>query len=337
MNGEGQHKKSCGCNSNKQSEDLKINDKVMLALLPCGLRNAFIQTLQTRFPEIIDNDKYVIDGNLNYEKTFYDQLDKENGLDVIPDIFISSDINNLYHQSFIMRFLNDDYFERIDVKATDLFVNADFVHPTGHLCWITTNLLVVVADLEKVHNDLLPDSWGDLLNELFVNALTLRGDDDFFCNAMLYPYLKNYGESAVTQLGKNTAVGLHPSQMVKNINAGNTNGTPLYVMPYSFALKIRNTVRFKTIFPTEGPIVSPVQLMVKKGAYERNKALVDFILGMEMDDTMNRSGFPAVHSVNIPNLINLNWIGWDFVLNNDIAVLKEKLQELFYKGYKPEN
>lgn len=335
MNIEGLHKKSCGCNKNKQAGEQTIDEKILLALLPCGLRNAFIQTLQNKFPEIIDNEKYVIDGNLNYEKSFYNQLDTEHGYNAIPDIFISSDINNLYHQSFFQRFLNDDYFDRIQLVAPEIFKKAGFEHPTGHLCWFTTNLLVIVADLEKVHEELLPVSWGDLLNELFSKSLTLRGDDDFFCNAILYPFLKNHGKKAVTQLGINTAAGLHPSQMVKNINSGNANGTAMYVMPYSFALKIRNAERFKTIFPVEGPIVSPVQLMVKKGSYEKNKALIDFLLGDEMGDTLNRNGFPSITSPAIPNLKDLNWIGWDFILENDIAICKEELQELFYKGFKP--
>ncbi len=330
--------KKCGCNHNSHStEKNAANDKIMLALLPCGLRNAFIQTLQTKFPEIIDNEKYIIDGNLNYEKSFYNQLDTEHGYNAIPDIFISSDINNVYHRSFIQRFLNDNYFERIQSVASDLFQNETFVHPTGHLCWFTTNMLVIVADLEKIHEELLPTTWNDLLKEYFDKNITLRGDDDFFCNAVLYPFLKNYGRNAIVQLGKNTANGLHPSQMVKTINAGNDKGTALYVMPYSFAIKIRNSERFKIIFTQDGAVVSPVQLMVKKGAYAKHKNLINFLTGKEMGETLVRSGFPSINpeSGNIPGISKLNWIGWDFIMQNDIAHYKDELQELFYKGYKP--
>jgi ABC-type Fe3+ transport system substrate-binding protein len=174
-----------------------------------------------------------------------------------------------------------------------------------------------------------------LLNEYFRNAITLRGDDDFFCNAILFPFLKDYGKEAVTQLGINTAQGLHPSQMVKIVNAGNEKGTPLYVMPYSFALKIRDMKRFRIIFPTEGAIVSPVQLMVKKGVYEKRKTLIDFLLGSEMSATLAQAGFPAVAADNLSDFSALNWIGWNFILDNDIAVCKEELQELFYKGFQP--
>jgi ABC-type Fe3+ transport system substrate-binding protein len=339
MKGIGKHKKGCGCNHSEQNEiNTALNEKVMLALLPCGLRNTFAQTLQKEFPEIIDNEKYIVDGNLNYEKSFYDQLENSDRPDVIPDIFISSDINSVYHRQFIDKFLKDDFFERIKPAVNNsLFHKEKFIHPTGHLCWFTANLLVIVADLEKVHDELLPRSWEDLLKEYFVRAITLRGDDDFFCNAILFPFLKEFGNESITQLGKNTLKGLHPSQMVKLINAGNEDGTALYVMPYSFALKIRNTDRFKIILTNEGPIVSPVQLMVKKGAYERNKKLIDFILSEEMSDTLLRGGFPSIFSekINSAELSKLNWINWDFVVQNDISSCKNELQALFYKGYTP--
>lgn len=327
------NKKKCTCNHS--TKETTPEDVRMLALLPCGLRNAFIQTLQTKFPEIADNEQYIIDGNLNYEKSFYEQLDTIDGFNAIPDIFISADINNLYHKSFIDKFLNDDYFERIQISAPELFVKQGFIHPTEQMCWFTANLLVIVADTEKIHEDLLPVSWKDLLYPLFERAVTLRGDDDFFCNAVLFPFLKSYGADSVTVLGQNTAKGLHPSQMVKIINAGNEHGTPLYVMPYSFAMKIRDKVRFRTLFTNEGPIVSPVQLMVKKGAYERNKSLIDFILGVDMSDTLIRSGFPALKAQSEMSEVKmLNWIGWDFVCTNDISECKDHLQDYFYKGFK---
>lgn len=331
-----QQKKSCNCNhSGEEATSSAGNDKTLLALLPCGLRNPFLQELQLKFPEVIDNEKYVIDGNLNYEKSFYQQLNTEEGYNAIPDIFISSDINDIYHQSFIKNFLNDNYFERIQPPVNELFKNNDFVHSTGHICWLTANLLVIVADTEKVHEDLFPVSWKDLLNEYFQKELTLRGDDDFFCNAILFPFLKDYGQEAVTQLGKNTAKGLHPSQMVKNLNAGNTGGTAIYVMPYSFAMKVRDTKRFRIVIPEEGAIVSPVQLMVKKSAYNKNKRLIDFLLGSEMGSALVRNGFPALtqKSTDFSQITKYNWVGWDFILKNDISACKIELQHLFYKGF----
>ena len=81
------------------------NDKdllILLAFLPCGLRNAFQQAIFSAFPEYanIDNPKEVIEGNLNYEKNLYIAVDKLSSMDELPEIFFSSDLNSLYHKWF---------------------------------------------------------------------------------------------------------------------------------------------------------------------------------------------------------------------------------------------
>jgi ABC-type Fe3+ transport system substrate-binding protein len=182
----------------------------------------------------------------------------------------------------------------------------------------------------------MPESWLDILDVSFAGDLTLRGDTDFFCNAMFFPFMKSTGDEAIKKLGRNTAKGLHPSQMVKTLNSGNEGGTSIYAMPYSFALKVRDTNRFKIVFPVEGAIVSPVQMLVKKGTYIKHKPLIDYILSEEMAVVLAQSGFPAAHPASENKLPSnaLKWIGWDFIQKNDIKACKELMQQLFFSEFK---
>jgi len=341
------HKSSCTCGHSAKVEKSKeavniLNQDselpILLALLPCGLRNAFQQAVFNAFPELMDAEKpkVVIEGNLNYEKSLFTSIDQLTSIDELPDIFISSDINSLYHKRFLDEFLNATNFETFTFDVHPLFKKARYVHPEGLMSWLTSNLLVLVVDTKKMENRSLPISWLDILDESFEGDLTLRGDTDFFCNALFFPYMKSTGDKAIKKLGKNTAKGLHPSQMVKTLNSGNEAGTSIYAMPYSFALKVRDTNRFKIIFPAEGAIVSPVQMLVKKGAYLKHKPLIDYILSEEMANILIQNGFPTAHpSVKNKILSNtLDWIGWDFIQINDIKVLKEKMQHLFFSEFK---
>jgi len=341
------HKTSCTCGHSKASKNSVEPSgtitggkelPILLALLPCGLRNAFQQAVFSTFPEYAnqENPQLIIDGNLNYEKSLYGSIDGMASLDELPDILITSDINSLYHKDFLDKYLNAENFETFTAEVNPLFKHSGYVHPQGLMAWFTTNLLVLVIDTEKLGVRQLPTSWMDILPESFSNDLTLRGDTDFFCNAMFFPYMKSIGEEAIRLLGKNTAKGLHPSQMVKTLNSGNITGTSIYAMPYSFALKVRDKDRFKIVFPDEGAIVSPVQMLVKKGAYAKHKKLIDFMLGEEMANVLVQSGFPSAHPLvenNIPGR-SLNWIGWDFILENDIRACKNKMQELFFSEFK---
>ena len=341
------NKTTCTCGHSastekpKEATSLLNNDgelPIMLALLPCGLRNAFQQAIFNAFPEYtqVENPRVVIEGNLNFEKSLFTSIDKMTSMDELPDIFISSDINSLYHKNFLDGFLNESNFEVFNHKVHPVFENADYVHPQGLMVWFTTNLLVMVTDTHMLGDRKIPESWLDILDESYAGDLTLRGDADFFCNAMFFPYLKSNGENALKKLGRNTAKGLHPSQMVKILNAGNSGGTSIYAMPNSFALKVRDTKRYKIIFPKEGAIVSPVQMLVKKGTYKLHKTLIDFILSDEMAKVLALSGFPSSNKASENSLQNngLNWIGWDFIQQNDIKVCKEEMQQLFFSEFK---
>jgi len=341
------HRKSCTCGHSGTAEEsgkgVGLPNKdgrlpVLLALLPCGLRNAFQQAVYKAFPEYADleNPQVVIDGNLNYEKSLSVSLDRMSSLEELPDLLITSDINSIYHKHFLDNYLNPDNFETFPEEVNLLFKQAGYVHPEGLMVWFTTNLLVMVVDTERLGVRQLPESWLDILKESYADDLTLRGDIDFFCNAMFFPYMKTVGNESIRRLGKNTAKGLHPSQMVKTLNSGNNDGTTVYVMPYSFALKVRNTTRYKVVFPVEGAIVSPVQLLVKKGAYQKYKSLIDYILSKEMAEVLIQLGFPSSHPLADNKLPcdQLNWIGWDFIKEKDILACKTEMQQLFFSEYK---
>ncbi|MFM2290543.1 MAG: hypothetical protein RIS29_356 [Bacteroidota bacterium] len=335
-------KKSCACSGMQHadstiSEEAEKKQPILLALLPCGLRNPFHQTILAEFPQYASfaNEDIVVEGNLNYEKSFYGSLDRLTSTDSLPDIFISSDVNNLYYSSFRENMLQKDFFEVIVSEVNPLFQAADYNYPASEFNCFTTNVLVPVIDTQKLNDRPVPVSWDELLQGCFEKDITLRGDKDFFCNAVFFPFYKNYGKVALTELGRNTKTGLHPSEMVKKMNAGNGDGTCLYVMPYSFATKIRDKERFKVLTFREGGIISPVQMLIKKGAYTQHKELIDFILSSKMANTLNQNGFPTSnpYGSGTPGFEKLWWIGPDFIATHDIAAIKDEMPELFYKGF----
>jgi ABC-type Fe3+ transport system substrate-binding protein len=308
----------------------------LVAFLPCGLRNAFKQAIAEEFPEFSEEcDNLVIEGNLNYEKLIYHYIDKIDSAEELPDIFISADYNSFFHHHFLKNFLNRDYFEAIEISATSSLKENGYLHPENLMSMFSANLIVMVADTENILPDKMPKCWGCLLDDYYKKSIVFRGDKDFFCNATFFPYFQKYGIESIQTLGKNTLTGMHPSEMVKTMHQGNPSGAKIFVMPYSFALKVRNTERFKIISTPNGPIASPVQMLVKKGAYPNNKALIDFILSSKMGATLETLGFPSVNPLDqeILKSKNIFWLGWDFIQKNDIASLKDDIQKNFFSTY----
>lgn len=311
----------------------------MIALLPCGLRNAFKELFYERFPEYLndcceDMPQVMIEGNLNYEKTFYASIDEMTDSSALPDIFISSDINALHHQHFIKNLLNDTYFDALQISTNSMYAKADYPHPEGLLTMLPPNLLIMVVDTRAFLPEELPSKWEDLLRLDLAQKIVFRGDSDFFCNAVFFPFVKEYGYTAVKRLAQNTLTGLHPAEMIKMINADNTGNASIFVMPYSFALKIRKTENFKIVWPSDGAIVSPVQMLIKKGSYEKYKEIIDFINCKEMGLALASTGFPSTHQCVENEGKPIKWLGWDYIYNNDIKAIKRETQEAFFSAYK---
>jgi ABC-type Fe3+ transport system substrate-binding protein len=314
-----------------------LNSPILVAFLPCGLRNAFKQALNEEFPEYADEecDDIIIEGNLNYEKLIYHYIDQMESADELPDIFISADFNSFYHHYFLHKFLNEKYFDAIPAINPSALRDGGFLHPENRMVMLTSNLLVMVVDTEMFPDEKVPKCWACLLEDNLSGSIVFRGDKDFFCNAAFFPFYKQWGMDAIRSLGKNTLTGMHPSEMVKSLNQGNPVGAKVYVMPYSFAIKIRNTERYKIIIPTNGAIASPVQMLVKKGAYQKHRKIIDFIVGKKMGTAFEKLGFPSVNPDGSEILKNKNifWLGWDYLNQFDIANIKDDIQKIFFATY----
>jgi len=304
----------------------------MLALLPCGLRNAFKVAMQNKFPYIKEENGFIIDGNLNYEKEFYNRIDVQGGIDELPDIFISSDINSIYHPYFLKEYLNTQYYEETNTIPSDFFEKVGYTHPDKVMTMLPGNLLVIVANTAKYTKETLPHSWYDLFKP--GQHLVLRGDEDFFCNALFLPLVRDYGYEAITSLAKNTLSGSHPANMVKLINAGHAEDVSAFVMPYTFYLRIRHLGPFQLVWPAEGAILSPVQMLIRKGCYKKYKDIVDYITEKDFSKSLFPIGFfPVNKDCYVPLPGNVNWIGWDYIYKHDMKTIKDKAQKIFFQSY----
>ena len=251
-------------------------------------------------------------------------------LDSLPDVLITSDLNSLHHKRFLEKFLNSDNFEAIGTKLNSSYTSAGYSHPDDLFTMLPCNALVMVADVRKFDENNFPQSWGDLLNPSLEKSLILRGEKEFFCNAVFFPFVRDFGIDSLSVLARNTALGLHPSQMVKMINSEKTDGISAFVMPYTFYRNVRKKDNFRLVWPQEGAIVSPVQMLVKKGAYEKHREVIDFIVSGEMKDMLLSLSFPNEGDQKSPAL---NWLGWDNIYSSDTGEMKKLMQKIFFKSF----
>lgn len=305
------------------------------AMLPCGLRNPFKEFFESYIQEHDEfkDLNYLIEGNVNHELSYYPLLDGIKDQCELPDIIMASDVNNFFHRPFTDRFINKDVFETYTPYQPNAYLEkTGYADTKGNFTMITANMLIMVVDKNRLGDRKMPDKWDDLLNPAFENDIIMRGEDDFFCNAVMLPFYKDKGFDAIKILAKNIKSGMHPAEMVKLAEHTKEEGACIYIMPYFFAKRLK-TKSAQIVWPTDGAIVSPVFMLVKKDKVQKHKTLLNFLTGKAVGELLIDRYFPTIHPDVSHNTFpeTAKWLGWDFLTHHDIGKLKDDIRIEFMK------
>ncbi|APG26543.1 hypothetical protein A7E78_00890 [Syntrophotalea acetylenivorans] len=314
-------------------------DLTLLALMPCGIKVPFAKAISTFLTDLRKAGgpaiTYAVEGNLNQELSYYSYVSTIERIEELPDIVVSADFNSFYHQSFYKRFVEaGNFIDVAETLPTTSYEKAGILDPEHQYSILGVNPLVMVADLDKTGDRPLPACWDDLLAEHWEGEVTLRGNKDFFCHAVLLPIYREHGAEGLLKLARNVCDGLHPAQMVKAIDSA--QGGALYVMPEFFAHRVKHQERIRIIWPADGALASPVTLMVKKDRVAELQPVLDYLTGKELGKVLVGARFPTPHA-DLPGELQekpLKWIGWEFIRANDLAVVNAAIDDVFMPAVK---
>ncbi|MDC0609829.1 ABC transporter substrate-binding protein [Vibrio sp.] len=319
-----------GLDSTKNQSDLTL-----LALMPCGLKVPFSRDVSSFMSELTTLDKnldikYAVEGNLNQELSYYSYVPQITSPDELPDIIVSSDFNTFYGHDFQQKFVNNGIYTGYgQFELSPSFKEAGISDPMGRYSVLGVNPLVIVVNKDQLQGRPEPTSWADLLHPRWRASITLRGGNEFFCHAVLLPTYLRHGNDGLKALADNVRQGLHPSQMVKQIDK-NAPGA-IYVMPEFFAHRVKNQQRLNIVWPQEGALASPVTLQVKSAKIDQLKPILDYLVGENLAKTLGSARFPVPHAqvVNDVQSKPLMWLGWDFLRSRDLLSVNSDIDKVF--------
>ncbi|BCR06537.1 hypothetical protein DESUT3_36060 [Desulfuromonas versatilis] len=312
----------------------KAGELTLLALMPCGLKVPFGRVISGFLEELKQREgldiTYAVEGNLNQELSYYPFVSTIETLEELPDIIVSADFNVFYYHGFYKRFVEPGHYVSYgSLRPTPAFAAAGIPDPLEQYFVFGVNPLVIVADLETLGDRPLPQRWDDLQDPIWKGSVTLRGNQDFFCHAVLLPIYQAGGNEALLRLAPNVMQGLHPAQMVKQIDAG--SGGALYVMPEFFAHRVKNREKLAIIWPEDGALASPVTLQVKREKVAELKPVLDYLTGPDLARALVGARFPVPHAEVAGELQDapLKWLGWDWLRENDIQAVNAAIDKVF--------
>jgi hypothetical protein len=304
----------------------------IISVWPLAFQSAFKKLFAKTFPQYTGNGdgSVIFTGSVNYNNILYQRIERLTSTDQLPDILITYDFNTIYHRGFKRCLFNNRNFETLDFPMHSIYSNTNFKHPSKLIGMLASDALVMVIDRSKFEKKQAPREWYELLNHSLTNGIVLCGDRDYFCNTFYYHFVKNYGFEALKALYNNTLARIHPEEMLQSIHDGNTLEASVYVMPYSYAKNIQIKFDYQIIYPEDGAMLIPIQMLVKKGTYEKNEDIIRFLTGEQLGAKLEQYGFIATNPDTCKQYpgTKLNWIGWDFIENGDLYKTKEKIREM---------
>lgn len=305
----------------------------VLGLLPCPIK----VPVEIGFDEMIYDlgeecdFKYLVEGNANYEVMWMDESSHIPLKEELPKIIISSGVNSFYRKDFRRKAIEEKYFKKVQGIEKEV-IESDLGDLEGNYYIMALNYLVMVVDLTKLDGRDIPKSWGELLNSEFEKEVAIRGKKRKYCETTLFGIYKDYGMEGIIKLSKLVGYGGHPAEMVKNIGKGVKDSPTISVVPYFYAKLLKNNKNAKIVWPEEGAIISPVTLLVQSEASEKLESVVNYFISDKVRNICKNAFLPDPKDYLEylkENNYKLNWIGWDFIRNNDTNKLLLELNSYF--------
>ncbi len=298
---------------------------------PVVFQASFERIFFSKFSHYLGGMNGMVDlvGSVNGDDLLYKYWENITSIDQLPDVLITTDINSLYHSGFANKWLNTSNFEAIDLPLRSSFVKAKLDHPEKLMGVLGADALVMVVNKAHLGNRKVPSEWYELLSPSFAGQIAFCGDRDYSSHSVFYHFIKMGGFEAIEHLVANCAARMHPEEMLFSIKTKRKSPVAIYIMPYSYARIINDKLDYKIVWPKDGAIPLPIQMLIRKGASERNKQEIDFFTNVRLGLNMEQSGLFSSIIDAASSLRKLNWVGWDFIGQNDIEELKQAVDKLF--------
>lgn len=204
-----------------------------------------------------------------------------------------------------------------------------FADPTNRLYVISAIPMVMVVNHKVLGSRKAPRSWHELTTLDYSKCIAYPNEEEDLLKALLTYIYKLGGEKALIRFAKNTLNPLHPAQMIKSKRL--EEQPAIMIMPYFFSKIAQEEKDFEAIWPEEGALSMPIFLAADKRMNEAEYKALQFFFTKEAGTTFAKQGFfpSSVEGVENELLGDLWWVGWDYILENDIISLMQQSGRIF--------
>lgn len=313
-------------------------DLNLLAMMPCPLKVPLEQEIWMKIKQmedLYDNHvlRYQIVSNAVKQEDVFLDVAEAKEIGDLPDIMIAPGFSRFFYPDFVEKFRNKGYFQSaMNGRYSDVYRELGIPDPEGWYDIIAFNPLVFLVDKTSHPGLPTPHCWEDLLSPAYDKLVAYRGHNkQSFCEGVLLTIFKKSGYDGIRKLAKTVKASMHPAEMVQYAGTGKDDAPAVSVLPASFAHMVRQSDKVKLVWPDDGAIVNPLVMLVKKDVPEQVRKLGEYLAGEELGKTIHKAGFYSIHAQEeTPDYLSggYNWLGWDFLTQNNLSALMTELNKM---------
>ncbi|MDR2303345.1 MAG: ABC transporter substrate-binding protein [Treponema sp.] len=255
-------------------------------------------------------------------------------LDAIPDMVICYALDVFSRRDFIEKYIKPGYFEKaLDTEGLSFINQNEFDDPYSSFNSIGFFPQIVLVDKKQLGNRPVPVSLESLMDPVYEKSIVIPSLDTDISTMLLHHIYQNYREAGLDRIEKNIRGSLGNTDVAKIAGTGNSNAA-VYLVPWVFARGAAGQEHTEIVWPSEGALVEPMVLMIKKNRRKETDALLNFLLSPEVSQIFAENFFISVDpeaDTRIPAGGKIKWLGWDYIYNNDITAIQNMLTERFNK------
>lgn len=273
------------------------------------------------------NYKVVLPSEANYIST---NLTEANEIGSLPDIITNVGFEQIFNDKFINKFINKGVFKSKNINSVNKeFMEAGCIDPEGIYEIFAATPYVFLIDKNKLGNKPIPRKMEDLLKECYRNQIIVNGEKGKISYVLLLYIFKEFGMEGISKIKLNVKDTWHGSKMAWVAGANNEDGVAIYIIPWIFAQACPRVESTMIVWPDDGAIISPMILVSKKSLDVVSKEIYHIITGKDFGNIIVNSYYlsasPFVNN-KIPKNYKIKWLGWNFIRQNDIHLLKKLLR-----------
>jgi len=243
----------------------------------------------------------------------------------LPDIVTSLGFGFLFQKEFKKRFIDTGVFESLSfLNERQSLVERGIIDPDRHYTIIAVNPMVMVIDHTKIGNRPIPQKWGDILEQEYERSVGVVGNE--MLSLMIY---KQFGKSGITKFHRAIGWASHPAQMVKMAGKAHPNAPAISIIDYFFAKTIRHQDRISIVWPEEGALAIPFVALAKKERAKGAATINAFLTGYKTAQICADAYYYPLNAdvpVYLPESLKLNWLGWEYLKENDLGSLMDEIR-----------